>query len=436
MSLLGNVTDATLHGLVELEGRLDETRLARALRLLVDVEPVLGCRFVTPDGPPRFERREDLDRLGWCTVEHQPPDGATLGAWLTQAVDPLQAVDPMRDPLVSATLLRGERDVLWLRLSHLAGDAAGLRSCLGRLAELTRALQRDPDHRPTPDPRARRGLGQVTRPQGIWERLRMLRRGLRDLGSRGYPRSWWRFPTTPGIRGASAPGRSYVWHPLGTAQVRAMRDHARAHGATLNDLFVTAYLRALARVIRPGPEVPLRLRFTVDLRRYLPAKGTGAVCNLSTFGFLNAGPGPERSFAELLTRVSAEMRAQKADFLGLGEAALFGPMLASMPYAWLARASQRMQQRPPPPELLTPTLTNMGVLDPRGLAFDGLGVRSAWLLPPVMYPPGFAIAASGFGDTITLSGGFCSSAISRRRVGRLFARMGADLPGSEGEVSA
>jgi NRPS condensation-like uncharacterized protein len=423
MSLVGNVTDATLHGLVELEGRVDEERLARALRLLVDAEPVLGCRFVTTGGRPRFERRADLDSLALCTVQHVVPEGAAQGAQLARAVD------STTDPLVSVTLLRGERDVLWLRLSHLAGDGAGARDCLYRLAALTRALREDPDYRPAPNLYGRRGLAQIMGAQGIWERYRMVRRGLRDLRRRWYPRAWWRLTTTPGVAGAAAGGRTYLWHHLGARQLAAMRAYAGQRRATLNDLLVAAYLRGLARMIRPASHVPMRLRFTVDLRRYRAGGQAEAVCNLSTFGFLNAGPGPDRTFEELLARVSADMRALKADFLGLGEPALLGPLAAAVPHAWMDRAVRAQEGRSPVPELLTPTLTNFGALEPHRLAVDGLAARSAFLLPPVMYPPGFAIAASGFADSITLSAGFCESALSRQRVARLFARMAAELPG-------
>ncbi len=34
------------------EGRLDPARLARAARLLLDAEPMLGCRFVPGPGRP------------------------------------------------------------------------------------------------------------------------------------------------------------------------------------------------------------------------------------------------------------------------------------------------------------------------------------------------------------------------------------------------
>ncbi len=428
MSLLGNVTDATLHGIVELEGRVDAGRLERALRLLLEMEPVLGCRFVAGHGAPRFERRRDLDGLSLCRVREvsSPVEGLEAGLG--------RAVDPTADPLISVTLLRGEKDLLWLRLSHLVGDGAGARDCLYHLAALTQELQRDPDFRPpsaSPSRRARRGLGQVTRSLGIWDRLGMVRRGIQDLRGRLLPRAHWRMPTTPGVAGAGAAGRTHVWRHLGAEQVRAMRDYAHERRATLNDLLTAAYLRGLAAVIRPSSSVPLRLRFTVDLRRYLPGGRADAICNLSTFGFLNAGRGSERSFSELVSRVRAEMTVMKEDYLGFGETALFGTLLSAVPHAWLARAASSPRDRAPAPELLTPTFTNFGAFQPSLLAVDGLAVRSAFLLPPVMFPPGFAIAASGCGEGVTLSAGFCESAISRGRVSRFFHRMASELPGAE-----
>lgn len=47
---------AQLGGVVLFDGRLDEARLGRALRHLLDAEPVLGCRLVANAVPPVWQR--------------------------------------------------------------------------------------------------------------------------------------------------------------------------------------------------------------------------------------------------------------------------------------------------------------------------------------------------------------------------------------------
>ena len=47
---------------------LDEARLGRAARLMLDAEPILGCRFEPDPVRPVWRRRDDLDRERWCVV--------------------------------------------------------------------------------------------------------------------------------------------------------------------------------------------------------------------------------------------------------------------------------------------------------------------------------------------------------------------------------
>ena len=154
MGLLRTVNDATLHVVISLDGPVEEARLARAVRLLLDAEPVLGCRFVPSTWRPFWQRRDDLDHVPLCRRIDSPPS-AELGTLLA---DP---VDPLRDPLVRLTILRGQTDTLWLRISHLAADGAGARDCAHLLAAIYSALAADPEFRPMPNLDGRRSLRQV-----------------------------------------------------------------------------------------------------------------------------------------------------------------------------------------------------------------------------------------------------------------------------------
>ena len=49
--------DQQLCMVIKLSGTLDENALAKAVRLTMDLEPVLGCRFVENGGNPFWERR-------------------------------------------------------------------------------------------------------------------------------------------------------------------------------------------------------------------------------------------------------------------------------------------------------------------------------------------------------------------------------------------
>jgi len=66
----------------------------------------------------------------------------------------------------------------------------------------------------------------------------------------------------------------------------------------------------------------------------------------------------------------------------------------------------------------TPFFTNLGVIPDSGIDF-GVPVRTAWMLGPVEYPPGFGLAASTFRECLTLSAGFSGDAMERQWVDSL-----------------
>ena len=126
---------------VELDGRLDESRLAAAVRAVVEVEPVLACRVQDRFFRPRWK---PVSRVGpestLRVIEADDVAGEIRGLLV-------EDLDPRRGPLFRVGLVRGERDTVVVNLDHTAGDAASARS----LTYLLSALYGDPNRYPAPD---------------------------------------------------------------------------------------------------------------------------------------------------------------------------------------------------------------------------------------------------------------------------------------------
>ncbi len=65
--------DYQIHFIAEFDGKLDEERLARAMRLLMDAEPVLGSRFVNHWRSPWWQRDEGLATEDFFSVVEGGP---------------------------------------------------------------------------------------------------------------------------------------------------------------------------------------------------------------------------------------------------------------------------------------------------------------------------------------------------------------------------
>lgn len=420
MRLMG---DMQLHCVVSLDGRIDEGRLSRAMRLVMDAEPVVGCRYELRWWKPRWVRREDLDGLTLCEVREIGPSDRLEREVRDYLADP---TDPCVDPMLTAKILRlgNGTDTVCFKLNHLMADAGGTKELMYLLASIYNNLGKDPAYRPEPNLRGRRTFRQLKERFGFKDRLKIWRRAARNHRMRVKPRVHWSVPTSGEAKGPEAPGRTYLFLRVGPDTFRAIRAFGLERNATINDVVVAALYRALLDELRPGPDVPLRMITTADLRRYLKTGQAEAICNLSGFVYLNLGTGPDLSFEELVDRVRDQMTELKADMIGLGDSVVLPAFLRAIPFGWLQRVARRLFLEKPPAMHLEPGLTNMGRIDPARLVFQGLNVRDAFLTPSVAYPPYFILGMTGFGESLTIEAGFCESGFDREMVARLFERMG------------
>src|SRR2546426_793897 len=174
-----------------LSGRIDEFRLRRAIRLAMDVEPILGCRFVPHGLRPYWERRTDLDSLQLCEVIEGDQQSDVFARFL------VETLDPVRDPVLRVVVFRGATDTLCVKAPEELGDGPSMAPLIRLVVGTYQRLLTEPDY--VPDRRvagARKGL-EVARQFGIGQRFEILR-GIAAL--RSAPDTTWLFPEPQGAK--------------------------------------------------------------------------------------------------------------------------------------------------------------------------------------------------------------------------------------------
>ena len=81
--LLRHVSSQEAQIVLSYNGPVDGDRLARAVRLAVDAEPVLGCRFFDHWYRPFWQRRDDLDSIDLCSVVPSDDPAADVMKYFT-----------------------------------------------------------------------------------------------------------------------------------------------------------------------------------------------------------------------------------------------------------------------------------------------------------------------------------------------------------------
>jgi len=401
------------------EGRFDPSLLQRAIRLSLDAEPVLGCRFAPGWWRAHWERLPDLDERGLLRIEESEDTERALHRCLAETHD------TTRGPQVAATLIRGESDVLCLSVCHTAADAGGTKEVGYLVADLYKRLQADPDFRLEPNLVGSRSMKQISARFGALGHLSMVRRAFRDMRDSFFPMASWTFPAAP----APDEGRTCAMRHIEGDRFAAVRDWARARSATLNDVIQAALMRAAYDLIRPGPGLPLRIGATADLRRYLPGERGGAICNLSGFVFPNIGTELGQDMDATCGKVREVMARLKDDCIGLGIYPSVTPLNKLLPLAWRGRITGKFMDMIINGSNLPPIITNMGPIDEARLDFGSVGVRRAYLFPPFGLPPAFLCGLSGFGESLTLSSGYCASSVDPQVAEGFLDRILVELPG-------
>jgi NRPS condensation-like uncharacterized protein len=420
---LKTVTVPLIHLTVDFEAPVDRGRLVRALRLLLDAEPVLGCRFVPRPIRPYFDRVSagELDRL---ELLRESDGGLVQGR---HPVESFLAEEPDlgAEPQLKALILpRNGGERLVLKISHLVADGGGSKEIGYRLASIYRQLEDRPKLKVVPN-HGSRGILQVCRHLPASSVARLLWRSVTDSVSVRRPYRSLRYPMSR----LDARPMSFEVRRFSGARFAALDSFRRRTRATINDLLVTAMLRAWVRMLGEDAPGAYRLLVTVDLRRYIPGRVGAAPANLSSFLIIDLGRDLGRSFTETLARAKTLLDAAKADLPGLPF--MLGSLAAALPMpffllptlGWLVMTGGAVTGNQPP------ALTNAGLIDRRKLDFGGPAVANAELTVPASLSPHVVTCASGFGGSATLSVGFQEAAVPRRVFADLFELMDQELPG-------
>ena len=384
MFLSRNIHNGQLGNIITFDGQLDKDRINRAIRLSLDVEPVLGCRFVWHPRRPYWERSLDLDSVPTCSVVEARDLEAELGEFLYSPLDCLNGSQ------VRARLFRGPQDVLCIKLSHESTDAAGAFDYLALVAKIYRELGTNSAYSP-PVNLGRRGQRQVFQNVGFLSLLRA-------CFHFSFPRSRWRFPQSCG----RPMGGRLVRRRIGPEGLTRMKGYCREHQVSVNDLIIAVYFRALCEVLDPPPDIPLPLHVTVDLRRHLPSRRAGAVCDLAGAFF----PGLRRKFGDTLEDTVAEvhrlMEASRSSCPWLWGALL----LEAVPFSLLRRIAPRGMRRQLASGRMIPFLANVGIIDIGPLDFGDINIKNLCGFGPVPNPPGFTLGMSTFSGNLTINTSF------------------------------
>lgn len=398
---------------MKIDGKLDYDKLSRAVRLAVDAEPVLGCRFIEHN-PPYF-KRIDVDNTQFCFMEETDNAEKAVHSFLESHLS------MGCDPMVKVKLIRsGEYDTLCIKLNHTCSDGAGTKDFIDLLAHIYSCLDKYGAYVPKPSARSREDHKKVFNTLGIkYPEL--------DISVVESPKTVWPFHWKSGGQKNITP---FVICQLPKGQLDILSKYAKERGATINDLIIAAYYRAMFKMTKPPYGVPMDMGVTVDLRRYLPDNKADGIRNLSGGVVLRIARIVGEPFEETLNRVKSVMIRKKDKNPGYqcataaerAEKANFLQYLAISKL--MSKVSRITSQNC---FFCSPGLSNVGVISKSPIMFGEREVKEAYFIPPVVCPPTIMLVASSYNGIMTLAVGYYKGSISRSFYEKLLNKIKDEL---------
>jgi NRPS condensation-like uncharacterized protein len=204
---------------------------------------------------------------------------------------------------------------------------------------------------------------------------------------------------------------------------RAIKEYAKKHGATINDIMLTAFIRAVYSFLGRTVVVPC----AVDLRKYLPGRRAAGICNLVSYLICDIGSDVGTDFECTLNKVKRSMDAEKNNLSCLKSMILLETAYKLFPYK-IAKSLIAKEYKNPPI-----SYTNIGVLDKKRLSFGNSRVIDSYITGSIKYAPYFQLALSTYDDMVTFSINFCGTKTDSEKITLFLEKLDQELPGTERE---
>lgn len=169
----------------------------------------------------------------------------------------------------------------------------------------------------------------------------------------------------------------------------------RESHVTLNDVFMTAYVRVIARrqnterVVIPCP---------ANLRSFQKLDGELTVANMTgLYRRINVEISSGQEFADTLAQIHIEMLLQKSRYRCFQGLSLLEQQFRRLPHFLLEQIIKVTYRIPPV------SYSNFGILDWNKISFTGCVVNKCYLTGTYRLQPDFQLSVSTFRDTVTLN---------------------------------
>lgn len=409
--------NSQLSCVLRLTGRIDERLFEQALRISLEVEPILGCRLIEDDKTAYWERRDDLSQLPLCSVVETLKVEEELENFIGQMVV------FEKDCQVKAKVFRAETDTICVMVNHACCDAGGLKEYIELLVSIYDRLFKGSQYIFQPPVTYNRGQDEIFQLPEVIAKINAM------MNRKEAPTDHGDTVAIPCTLGESV-NQTVVRRQISPRQFWVLKQYAHNRGATVNDVCLAAFSRALSKTAIVKNDL-ISVCFTTDLRKYLTEERTNSIYNLSGMNPIRIQQKVTESFSSTLAEVLSETKRVKSDCPGV-DMALYFQTLGQVGFKEAASHFAQFGAEKTKLGYCNPWLSNVGVLAKERIHLGSTEVEDYYMIGSGCYSPGFMMIASTYNDTLTLSANFFQSTLAKSTVEQIMDLMVSDMEACAG----
>ncbi len=366
-----------MYCVISFAGFIDAGKLKRAFGLTFSVFPILASRYVKRFWSPCWKYDEAAAGEEFFRLVESTDLEREKQSFYADEIDEHGPVQ------IKVRVIRsGNCDTLCIAMNHMICDAAAFKEYLYIVSDIYTKLCGDDGYVPSlvlDGNRSAVGMyGDFIKAQrGLKKRLRVL---FRPQNHSGYSL---KMPLTE----SGETHADVVTRTIERQRFEAIKAYGKVRGATVNDIFLAAFFRALTKFL-PEKTGSLEVPCMIDLRRFQQDRPFDALYNLTSTLVVGMGEDIGDSFDETLKKVHDTVSALLADFPALNGYLYMILMFALMPYAMLERVIKKAFKSFPI------AYSNLGIIDQGRLKFDSLAIRDCFMTGSIKQKPCFWMAVS------------------------------------------
>lgn len=369
--------DGQVRCAVFFRGSLKLERLKQAVHHSLDMIPELSGRYIPEDKLPYWQICPVAVEECFSTVTTNCTDDEVV------AFLPCRT-DPFRGPQIRVKLVRGQaRDTLCIVANRMILDEAGLKEYLYLLGRIYSNLHSPNFQTLHLEKNAIRKVLHAMSPMTRWNML------YRQQPLIEIPDSGQTFPLT-----GKEEVPFIVTQTLPVSRYQAIARYAVFRHMQVEEVLLTAYIRAVYAMLRDKPKAPFPILCQTDLRRFLPWGINHTIYGLSLPTLFVSPAKLPRDFSETLTLVHSRLLQLRKSTAVIENAKALG----CFPFS-----AKKMQENLFLPEWPHYLFNHIGMIDGSRLVFDNVDVNDAYITGPIYKQPNICLCSTVYEDSLTFS---------------------------------